>query len=358
MKKIFFFAATAAMVVSCSNDEAYIPETANQGSVIEFGTNTANATRANATGDAAATLLSNKFVVYGQKNFESSASMSSFDGVAVNYDSSDADPANHAWDYVTAEEAARYWDKNATSYDFYAYSDANTSSVVTVPSPSSNIYTAGINLKKSSAEDLFKVYVAPAVTVAKAQFNQSVKFEFKNTVSKVRVAFYSAIVGYNVKINNFYVTADTKTASTVFKGTFFSKASYSVAADGTQAKTDADDDVVDLVLGSNITAATALGTDKANAIFDKDDKAYTLVLPTMSDAQAVKIKIDYTLTSTTTGETIPDTKEITISSDNFEWQPNYAYTYYFKLTNTMEPIKFEAEVVPFTEEDVDITYAL
>lgn len=357
MKKIFFFAATAALVVSCSSDEAYIPETANQGSVIEFGTNTANATRANVTGDVAAGLLGNKFVVYGQKIVESVPS-SSFDGVAVTYDNSDPDPLKHAWDYVTASEAARYWDKNATSYDFYAYSDANTSSVVTVPSPSSNIYAAGINLKKSTAEDLSKVYVAPAVSVAKAQFNQNVKFEFKNTVSKVRVAFYSNIAGYNVKVNNFYVTADTKTTSTVFKGTFFSKASYSVAADGTQAKTDADDDVVDLVLGDNITTVAALGTDKANAIFDKDDKTYTLVLPTMGDAKAVKIKIDYTLTSTSTGETIPDTKEVTVTSDNFEWQPNYAYTYYFKLSNTMEPIKFEAEVVPFTETDVDVNFDL
>lgn len=344
MKKIYFLAATAALLASCSSNEEYFSQEFNQGAPIEFATRTVNATRANATGADAAALLNNQFIVYGQKT-ANDAKTQVFTKVAVNYVT---DGENAAWDYVTGTEPVRYWDKTATSYDFYAYSDANATKVV---APAADIYTDGITISSTTAENLAKVYVAPGVSVTSTGFNNTVKFIFKSAASKVRIAAYNGMNDYDVKINKFYVSDGTAGTVSALQGSFFSAAAYAVTAAGVQSKTDATQDQKNVVMGGNIVAAGNLGASKADATYED----YVWVLPTGADAQNVTVKIEYTMTSKTTSETITDTVETSLDKSYFQWQPNYAYTYILKINNSLTPITFEAEVEEFTENELTVT---
>lgn len=127
MKKIFIFAAAAAMLASCSQDVLTdINSVSNDEGAISFGTWTSKATRAeNSTGADGAQLekYHNTFVVYGFKNVYGKDEAKVFDGTVCTYTGSPSDPfyvesSAGDWKY----SPVRYWDKSADGYDFYAVS--------------------------------------------------------------------------------------------------------------------------------------------------------------------------------------------------------------------------------------------
>ncbi|MDO4824001.1 MAG: hypothetical protein Q4A08_07535 [Bacteroidales bacterium] len=115
MKKIFIFAATAALLASCAQDEVLNSYEPTADKAIGFATSTTNITR-NAENDNAADatdLLSkynDSFTVWGNKNV-SSFNIGVFLAQNVNYEGAN-------WGYAPK----RFWDKAATSYMFYAVS--------------------------------------------------------------------------------------------------------------------------------------------------------------------------------------------------------------------------------------------
>lgn len=354
MKKYYFMAAaTAALLASCASE--VIPErpAVEAGkNPIQFNGTPGAMTRA--TGAEAAALLSNEFTVYGVKLINSSTE-EVFNGTAVKY-------ASSAWNYTSATEETRYWDPNASEYNFLAFGDANNPDVVVAPAIAnmSQGITIGTSTQNVSLDALQKVYVAPGIDVSKANFTSPVTFSFRNAAAKVRVAFFNAIPGYDVIIDNFYPsTADgataTKTATLFNDNGFYTAAAYSVAL-ATAATT---------VIGTPTTASTfALGTKCADvklgrnivdATFDQTDKAWTWAMPVNGAAKDINLKIDYRLVSK--HETINRTSFVTVPANYAQWIANHAYTYYFRITdNDLHPITFSAEVVDFeTNEQETIT---
>lgn len=340
-KKLFFVAATAATLASCTSEvipERLVDEVKYP---VEFSGVPGYMTRANKTGAEAAGLLSNKFIVYGQKTVNNVAA-AVFEGVPVEYTSE--------WSYVSTSQALRYWDTNASGYDFYAYSDANEPSIVT---PATNVYTGGVTIAAATAENLAKVYTTPAKSVLTTAFTSPVTFTFKNAAAKVRVAFVNAIPGYDVNVDKFYVTtADAETQNTTLKGTFYQSAGYTVAANGTQALNGTPTTMTDLTLGDKIVqsplANQYISKDVTTPSFDKAGGAYTWVLPTQDAGQDVKLKVTYRMISG--HDAISRTVDVTVPAVYAKWKPNYAYTYYFKITdNDLHPITFDAEVVNFED---------
>lgn len=334
-------AATVAMLASCTSE--VIPELQEQMKAeypIEFKATPGNMTRANVTGSTAAGLLSNKFIVYGQKTVGNDVS-AVFAGVPVEYTSE--------WSYVTNSQALRYWDTNASGYDFYAYSDANNPSIIT---PAANVYTGGVTVAAATAENMAKVHTTAAKSVTTSAFTSPVTFTFKNAAAKVRVAFINAIPGYDVNVDKFYVTADTETQNTTLKGTFYLSAGYTIAANGTQAVSGTPTTMTDLTLGNLIVqsplANQYISKDVTTPSFDKAGGAYTWVLPTQGAGQDINLKVTYRMISG--HDIITRTVNVTVPAVYAKWEPNYAYTYFFKITdNDLHPITFDAEVVNFED---------
>lgn len=253
MKKNLFFAALAiTALVSCSENE-YVgdspsPTGNNDVGAISFGTGFKAVTRAEITGQAAAALLNNNFVVEGVKTVQSSQSADSlvevFDNYNVNWSENTADKtlSNTAnWEYVgqekltgktaVSEQSIKYWDFAASQYDFWAYSVGDGSATVisldslthSVNEPVGAAYTITGN-----KETLSKVYISDLVTAynpvaavsglgsvtAPVVMGNEVELKFRSLVTKVRIGLYETVPGHSVKNVKFYPSTDgTPTAT-------------------------------------------------------------------------------------------------------------------------------------------------
>lgn len=259
MKKNLFFAALAiTALVSCSEsdylgDEKQAPNSSNDVGAISFGTGFKAVTRAESTGQAAAALLNNNFVVEGIKTVKKSdlsadSIVEVFDNYNVNWHENTADKtlSNTAnWEYVgqekltekteVSEQSIKYWDFAASQYDFWAYSlGGGSATVVSLAHDAtlgSNAYTI-----TGTKENLAKVYISDLVTaynpeksVSKvandktepAVMGNEVELKFRSLVTKVRVGLYENIPGYSVKNVKFYpsTSGTPTTTATLFAST-------------------------------------------------------------------------------------------------------------------------------------------
>ena len=116
MKKSYLMiAAAAALFAACAENEAF--KEVNNDNLISFSTYTQKATRAeNSSASYSLNLKDHHstFKVWGYKNTSATAV---FDEEVVTYVS-----ASSKWSYTNN----RYWDKAATTYEFYAYAPSTT----------------------------------------------------------------------------------------------------------------------------------------------------------------------------------------------------------------------------------------
>lgn len=358
MKKLFFLAASALMMASCSQEEP-IANLQQKSNAIEFGVKNMNMTRA--TGADAAALLGNQFNVSGRKWIDDQPS-EVFEDVPVVY-------KDGKWDYVNAQtgQELRYWDTNASKYQLGAYSDQNNPKVFNVNYEETYDNKQSIGTTSAgavTAEQLSNVYVTPGLKIEPQQFTSPVSFAFSNAAAKVNVAFYNAIPGYNVAIDGFYASDDATESgeAVVFynDGGFYQTAAYTVTTE----------DVSMAPIAGKVTTKNAetfgtgiyntgltnryLGRSITAAIFDKADKAYTFVHPVQSAAKDIKMRLKYRMVSG--HETINRTSTVIIPKEVAQWAPNHAYTYIFKITdNDLHPITFTAQVTDFTKNETITT---
>lgn len=115
MKKSYLIiAAAAAMFAACGDTDTFKEINNTEGPSISFSTYTQKATRAENSDSTYALDLKDHhltFKVWGYKNTDSKAV---FDGDSVGY-------SNSQWSYLKN----RYWDKTATTYEFYAFAPEN-----------------------------------------------------------------------------------------------------------------------------------------------------------------------------------------------------------------------------------------
>lgn len=360
MKKIILLAtATVAMLASCTQEEFPERPVNEAKSPIVFG-GTPGAMTKSSTGSAAAALLSNEFTVYGVKK-TGSVLEAVFNGVSVTYGSE--------WDYTSVTEPSRYWDPNADSYKFLAYSDANDPKVIVAPTIKSgavvsdipSTITIGSTTANVTLDKLQQVYVASSRAVTKSAFTSPVTFQFVNAAAKVRVAFFNAIPGYDVIIDEFYPASPAVDANKTKNVTFFNDNGFYTAAAYSVDLSNATTSVIGtpttasvFTLGDDCTKG-ALGKSITAASFDKAEKAWTWAMPVNDAAKDLNMEIKYTLHSA--HETIQRTSFVTIPAIYAQWKANHAYTYYFRITdNDLHPITFSAEVIDFeTNEQETIT---
>lgn len=262
MKKYIFLAASALTLASCSSDDflgdtpGSTPTSAN--SAIKFDGNAGKITRANQTGEEAATSLGNNYVVVGFKGNEktqANATNYAFDHYNVNYKKQTAGTttSNTAdWEYVgqnmnvkgtnpstaLAEKAntqtIKYWDNSCSSYDFLAFSmgkgytstEGGTPEYATPSRVAKDKLATEAYTLTGDVNTLGECYISDMVTVEKGEkgyTNKAVNMQFRHASSKVRIALYETVPGYvisDVKFHSdFYKAGDN--AEGVDKGTLF-----------------------------------------------------------------------------------------------------------------------------------------
>ena len=320
-------------------------------------------------------------------------------------------------------QTIKYWDYSTTQYDFIAWSTGLREAVtdaavagskvkVTRINTGSTLSSDGFKLTAASAEDLLQCYYTDINTVLKTNYGKPVTLTFKNMAAKVRVALYETVPGYSIKDVKFYTSdanptaptdlgTGTTTAATLFTmgddvlpqsgevtvfyphiGTGnntkqdYNKASVTVGevTGGATSKTQAFGTLTDNYTGRETTYEVDdniyLGRTLPNATYagSSADNFYTAVIPN-STGKALTLRVDYTLVATDgAGEEIKiyGAKAV-VPATYTVWQPNYAYTYVFKIsdnsngwTSTVSgdpkglfPITFDAVVANFTEANAE-----
>lgn len=204
MRKYLFILATAAIVVSCTDHDTFKKDIqTGYDEAISFTSFSQPATRAENSSTTAKWIFFNHhttFQVWGYKNTETAAVFSG-DVVTV------AEDAQAATGYSYTYSPTRYWDKAASTYQFYAAAPSNQgwtfNGVSSVATQNAGYFTTtstivGTNLKANtpatSLSDSFKnqgdidKLIAEPCSVKKAKFAiEPVQLSFIHILSKLNV---------------------------------------------------------------------------------------------------------------------------------------------------------------------------
>lgn len=318
-------------------------------------------------------------------------------------------------------QTVKYWDYSTAQYDFIAWSTGQREAVtdaavagskvkVTRINTGTTLSSNGFKLTALSAEDLLQCYYTDINTVLKANYGDPVTLTFRNMAAKARIALYETVPGYSIKAVKFYTSDAKPTAPTdLGSGTSEDATLFTMGSDvlpqsgevtvfyphiGTEhrdAPQTTDYNKASVTVGEVTDGATSttkgfgtltaqygaaesheaagniyLGRSLPNATYagSSADKFYTAVIPN-STGKALTLRVDYTLVSTDgSGEEIKvyGAKAV-VPATYTVWQPNYAYTYVFKIsdnsngwTSTLSsdpkglfPITFDAVVTNFID---------
>ena len=424
MKKYLIFAASALALASCSSDD-FLGE--NPGNVqnattaINFGGEAGKTTRANKTEEDAAKALNKKFVVYGYKQ---GSDAPVFDHYTISWNGykGQTESNTQGWEYVggtpnnlsslTAQQTIKYWDYSASQYDFIAFSfgeatqgdGTGANDVKATPVTKDPSYTL-----KGNVKDLAKCFIADRVTAKRniaapekkanllVGYKDDVQFNFRSLATKVTMGIYEIVPGYSIKEVKFYKDA-TETAPTAGKPTLFADGNKIPSGNGTitvkfpetdESKTDYNKAHVNFGAtdpANDMSSTIAFGDlsleNKENA--EEDGKKYIgRDIPTVSTPKEgttkkyeyetvipahvgpLTLKVDYTLVSIDgSGEEINVKGATAVVPEVYtNWEPNYAYTYIFKISDKtngstgtpstdpagLYPITFDAVVTETSE---------
>lgn len=219
MKKIFIFAATAALLASCAKDEVLNNYEPTAEKAIGFSTIANKVTRAENSGEENKLDLfrhHESFSVYGYKNVNASPKgINVFNDQSVTVNS----------DNTTSYDPVRYWDKAASDYFFYAAAPASptdgawsftapTETDLTAGTINTGYYTTssaltGANITTFTGGDAFKYQeyfkgsgdidklIADPCPVQNPAYNKStadvVELNFNHILSRLNVEVKSAI---------------------------------------------------------------------------------------------------------------------------------------------------------------------
>lgn len=311
------------------------------------------------------------------------------------------------------KQTIKYWDYSQPQYDFIAYSVGKNTLVTdekdlvknkvlgkTIVTPNAENKYTSYSLKATKIADLKECYYTDVTTVEKTNYGKPVQFTFKNLTARVRVAFYETVPGYSVKDLQFYsddntnrddlTSAESATLYTTGQDSYVAKngeifITYPVVGEKVKNTTgynkafvsvnseDNDKDTKLALGGVNYTAEKLATSAKTASMAGKEaDSYYTAVLPTATNGKPLTLRMNYTLVSDDGSEEtikVYGAKAV-IPASYTQWQPNYAYTYIFKIsdntngatskdatTDGLFPITFDAVVadrdnVDFNQETI------
>lgn len=392
MKKYIFLAASVLTLASCSSDD-FLGDTPgnvqSNTSAINFDGGTGKISRATLQSDKAAEALNYNYVVYGYKTAQDNSLTTVFDHYTIHWNNQAGKTESNTcgWEYVgqkanslsnlpgDKDQTIKYWDYSASQYDFVAFSfgEANqgegegkvkATAVTTNPKLS---YTL-----TGAVDELEKCFIADRITAKSTvtkknnllvNYKDNVQFNFRSLSTKVTMGIYETIPGYSVKDVKFYSADNTK--ATDNKPTLYAKDKNIPAGNGTitvtfptttETETDYNKAHVEFKVaeGSENSSSIQFGNlstenkeknEKTESGFigrdittfstpkEGNNKKYEVVIP--AKVGDLTLKVDYTLESIDgSGETITVTGATAVVPGKYtNWEPNYAYTYIFKISD-------------------------
>ncbi len=406
MKKNLFLAALAFVAMaSCTSDEFVgdtSPTTGNTTDAILFSSDAQRITRATSAEDAAK--LNYQFKVFGVKTVGSNdqrvfatntSGVTPYDVWYVASSAHNTTSNSDNWEYVGnsgssygtsgnqvtlgASQTIKYWDYSADEYNFQAWSDVNTYGQNETHLSVSDITKETMTIS-GTASQLANLYIADLETVT--SYGGVVTLTFRKAASKVRLGIFETIPGYVVKnvvfrYKNASNVATTSETNAILQGKFVGSSSgsatFTVTYNGTPQKA-----VLTPGDGTNTTfydfgtfsssSNNGIGTSSTAptwASANGTTNNYINVLPNTvaNNIAPMLLYVDYTLYNSLSGETINvKGAKAAVPAAYMTWNPNYAYTYLFKISDNtngttgptegtnegLYPITFEAVI---TETD-------
>lgn len=372
-------------------------ETSGNETAIDFAGGTGKITRADEkTGEEAAKNLGYHFVVFGDKTTNGTPH-TVYDHYDVKWigkaDANKTQSNKEGWEYVgftpnknsnlatDAKQTIKYWDYSASEYNFAAFSmggltpesgdtydnqvdkDATTieSGKVKISQIKANATEYTIEGK---ADNIAKLYISdrvtakPKGTTPNIKYQDAVQFNFRALKSLVRLGIFEIVPGYSVKDVKFYSSTNTESTkatttpglyaeeanipagdgkATIKFGTSTTDGSYNKAMVAWASKNNKKDiNFENLILKGADSKEDAGTTNQyiGRAANDASTTDYKTVIPS-TGIGALTLKVDYTLVSTDgSKEEIKVTgATATVPSEYTQWQPNYSYTYIFKISD-------------------------
>lgn len=425
--KTFFSIISALVLVTlfgCTNDEIVGNNTSvnpKDAGAIAFSGGSSMITRTTSYGATAADKLGNTFVVYGTKHVTAEDQTATHDAVVFNNfqikrtsASAGSNESNasdwgylglQSYDATPTSQGIKYWDYSAAQgHTFYAFSSSdisfpkNASDLVSVTktiSDETSLYNKGYAVTIKNGASLNNLYFSDRVPVAKADYDKTVNFTFRNVATLLRVGFYETIPGYKVQIDKFYIDDDATAAVTSFAamkdaktdGFYASLQNVKGSTDQTVNVTyyDNSDPTIEnrakltnptggynyaLKLGSGASIiGTDLGTSASSPTWVNSE--YTSVFPFEDNTNPLLLKLDFTMYAE---DGSPDVIHVrgaraVVPAQYIKWKSNFAYTYIFKISDKtngttgnvdanddptdpegLMPITFDAIVYDVTEE--------
>ena len=348
---------------------------------------------------SAGNLVFKNYIVRWTDNsaYTSTSNTKNWEYVGYKYDDSSASPVTTSYSTnitpntkgdAVVEQTIKYWDYNASSYTFTAVSakpaDITDGKVVITKNTSgSTVYDKGYDIAIKTGASVDDIFVSDRNQPTKNtntdrnatnQYGGNVTMTFRNFMSKIRFGIYETIPGYKVKITNvdYNSTSSTSTnkfgvdgkflipgANTAYTISYYTNNKATVKVkDGTTPNSTAFLETAQSIAGSPIlhTTPTKISESPVSPTYDKTDGAFTTILPFPSNDGNMKVKMDFTLTSEDTGETISVVDATAeIPAAYCQWLPNYAYTYILKLNdNTNGQIGGVTGLYPITFDAIEV----
>ena len=426
MKKFFSILSALVLVTlfGCTNDEIVGNNTSvnpKDAGAIAFSGGSSMITRTTSYGATAAAKLGKTFVVYGTKHVTAEDKTATNDAIVFNNfqikwtsASAGSNESNasdwgyiglQAYDNTPSNQGIKYWDYSAAQgHTFYAFSSSDISfpknasdlvSVTKTTSDETSLYNKGYAVTIKNGASLNNLYFSDRVPVAKADYDKTVNFTFRNVATLLRVGFYETIPGYRVQIDKFYIDDDATAAVTSFAamkdaktdGFYASLQNVKGSTDQTVNVTyyDNSDPTIEnrakltnptggynyaLKLGSGASIiGTDLGTTASSPTWVNSE--YTSVFPFEDNTNPLLLKLDFTMYAE---DGSPDVIHVrgaraVVPAQYMKWKSNFAYTYIFKISDKtngttgnvdanddptdpegLMPITFDAIVYDVTEE--------
>ncbi len=268
-------------------------------------------------------------------------------------------------------QTIKYWDYSASNYVFTAFSakqeDLSSGKVtvtkVTSKTTDNKVYDKGYTVTLAADATPSKLYFSDRQVLTSTgagtdrtavnKYGGNVTLTFRNATSQIRVGMYETIPGYGVKIKKFYYvdnsTPSFGTMATEYTTNFAANVPnlkagsavtlnvtyYNDGARENQPKIGVVGSAANYITmdGTDLAANATLGTSASSPTYNNGDD-YTTVFPQESNDKSLKLKLDYQLFNTTTGETINvNGATAEVPANYLQWMPNFKYTYIFKISD-------------------------
>ena len=252
-----------------------------------------------------------------------------------------------------ANQYLKYWDKSSQSVEFYAYAPyINGDATATIDYSSKTITIPDEGIEDGYDDKSKHEYMFAYNIVNNGQYGSQVQLNFKRVSACLNIKFYEDVKGYNVDILDLKEDGNSGVAAAPAKavesgntityqyGTLyhkggaeinFSDTNPSLTVTGNPSKTfnKADEDHIKFAIPTG-----TLPEEKTDAKASATDY---YVIPANDDntKTGLTFHVTYKLTSEDTDETIiVRNATVHVKYDYCQWQPNYVYTYIFRITKS------------------------